>query len=155
MDNKMNLRLRMLAGTAVAAMAVCPTWATAQTADSQAPGDQSSQEIVVTGFRESLAKALAVKLTADHIEDSLIAEDIGKLPHQNIAEAIERIPGVIVSTSTVNGSGQSAGEPTEISVRGFSPEFAAALYNGRVLATVSGGREFDFDVRSEEHTSEL
>ena len=105
-----------------------------------------SQTVVVTGFRASLKKALDIKLTADHIQDSLVAEDIGKLPDQNIAEAIQRIPGIVVSTNTVNGSGQSTGEPTEISVRGFSPEFATALYNGRVLATDSGGREFDFDV---------
>ena len=113
-------------------------------AESTAP-DQS-KTIVITGLRASLKKALDIKLSADHIQDTLVAEDIGKLPDQNIAEAIERIPGIIVSTSTVNGSGQSAGEPTEISVRGFPPEFATALYNGRVLATDSGGREFDFDV---------
>lgn len=111
-----------------------------------APATDQSQAIVITGLRASLKKALDIKLSADHIQDSLVAEDIGKLPDQNIAEAIERIPGIVVSTATVNGSGQSAGEPTEISVRGFSPEFAAALYNGRVLATDSGGREFDFDV---------
>ena len=118
--------------------------ATAAAAQTTAP-DQS-KAIVITGLRASLKKALDIKLSADHIQDSLVAEDIGKLPDQNIAEAIERIPGIVVSTATVNGSGQSAGEPTEISVRGFPPEFAAALYNGRVLATDSGGREFDFDV---------
>ena len=120
--------------------------APAATDQSQAPGTGDQSSIVVTGFRASLAKALNIKLSADHIQDSIVAEDIGKLPDQNIAEAIERIPGITVSTFTVNGSGQSAGEPTEISVRGFSPEFAVALYNGRVLATDSGGREFDFDV---------
>jgi TonB-dependent receptor len=121
-----------------------PQDATKAPAETTAP-DQS-QTIVITGLRASLKKALDIKLSADHIQDSLVAEDIGKLPDQNIAEAIERIPGIVVSTSTVNGSGQSAGEPTEISVRGFPPEFATALYNGRVLATDSGGREFDFDV---------
>jgi TonB-dependent receptor len=140
--------MNLLAGS-VAGLAVCPTAAFAQTASlppvAAAPAD-AEPSIVITGFRASLKKALDIKLSADHIQDSLVAEDIGKLPDQNIAEAIERIPGIVVSTSTVNGSGQSAGEPTEISVRGFSPEFAAALYNGRVLATDSGGREFDFDV---------
>lgn len=116
------------------------------TDQSTATNAQQSNAIVVTGIRASLRKALDVKLKSDHIVDSIVAEDIGKLPDQNIAEAIERIPGIVVSTSTVNGSGQSAGEPTEISVRGFPPEFAVALYNGRVLATDSGGREFDFDV---------
>ena len=144
--------INALASLIVAVMAICPAWATAQNADAQAPAATSPkagenlEEVVVTGFRQSLKKALDIKLAADHIVDSIVAEDIGKLPDQNIAEALERIPGVIVSTSTVNGSGQSAGEPTEITVRGFSPEFSTALYNGRVLATDSGGREFDFDV---------
>lgn len=137
----------MLAATS--SLAFIATAAQAQDATNASGGGTApdqSQGIVITGLRQSLKKALDVKLSADHIQDSLVAEDIGKLPDQNIAEAIERIPGIVVSTATVNGSGQSAGEPTEISVRGFSPEFAAALYNGRVLATDSGGREFDFDV---------
>lgn len=154
MGTNSTIRLNLLAGSAVAVIAICPGAALAQStgapASVAAPAvvtdAEKEQEIVVTGFRASLKKALQIKLDADHIQDSLVAEDIGKLPDQNIAEAIERIPGVIVSTATVNGSGQSAGEPTEISVRGFSPEFGTALYNGRVLATDSGGREFDFDV---------
>ena len=152
MTKRVEMSMKARASLIIAAMAICPPWATAQSANAQAPAatspsaSENLDEVVVTGFRESLKKALDIKLAADHIVDSMVAEDIGKLPDQNIAEAIERIPGIIVSTSTVNGSGQSAGEPTEISVRGFSPEFAAALYNGRVLATDSGGREFDFDV---------
>lgn len=105
-----------------------------------------SKTIVVTGFRASLKKALNIKLTADHIVDSIVAEDIGKLPDQNIAEAIERVPGISVSTLTVNGNNATAGEPTEITVRGLNPEFTTALYNGRVLATDSNGREFNFDI---------
>jgi iron complex outermembrane receptor protein len=151
MGTNSTIRMNLLAGS-VAALALWPAAAVAQTAPmSSAPtanADSSTDptEIVVTGFRASLKKALQIKLNADHIQDSIVADDIGKLPDQNIAEAIQRIPGVIVSTATVNGSGQSAGEPTQISVRGFSPEFGTALYNGRVLATDSGGREFDFDV---------
>jgi len=153
MKRKLDLFLKVLAGSVIAAMAIFPTWAAAQNANPPAPAATSPnasaedlEELTVTGFRSSLKKALDIKLSADHIVDSIVAEDIGKLPDQNIAEALERIPGISVSTFTVNGSGQSAGEPTEISVRGFSPQFTTALYNGRVLATDSGGREFDFDV---------
>jgi TonB-dependent receptor len=106
----------------------------------------ADQEVVVTGFRASLAKALNNKLQSDHIIDSIVSEDIGKLPDQNIAEAMERIPGIAVSTATVNGNNATAGEPTQITVRGLSPEFTTALYNGRVLATDSNGREFNFDI---------
>jgi len=114
----------------------------ATSATSAAPTD----EVVVTGFRASLTKALHNKLQSDHIMDSIVSEDIGKLPDQNISEAIERIPGIAVSTATVNGNNATAGEPTEITVRGLNPEFTTALYNGRVLATDSNGREFNFDI---------
>lgn len=153
MKKKLDLSLNVLAGSAIAALGMCPNWAGAQTANAQTSASTSQdatpetlEEVTVTGFRASLKKALDIKLNADHIEDTIVAEDIGKLPDQNIGESLERIPGISVSTFTVNGSGQSAGEPTEISVRGFSPQFTTALYNGRVLATDSGGREFDFDV---------
>ncbi|MGN6619658.1 MAG: TonB-dependent receptor [Sphingomonas sp.] len=122
------------------------TSASAGGGQSDAAAPSQSQDIVVTGFRASLAKALNVKLNADHIVDSIVAEDIGKLPDQNIAEAMERIPGISVSTLTVNGNNATAGEPTEITVRGLNPEFTTALYNGRVLATDSNGREFNFDI---------
>ncbi|MBN9924093.1 hypothetical protein JND39_15015, partial [Listeria monocytogenes] len=81
-----------------------------QSTPSSATSEAPSQDIVVTGFRASLSKALDVKLRSDHIGDSIVAEDIGKLPDQNIAEAIERIPGVAVSTMTVNGNNATAGE---------------------------------------------
>jgi TonB-dependent receptor len=64
--------------------------------------------------------------------------DIGKLPDQNIAEAIQRIPGVTISRD--NGEGQF------ITVRGLGPAFSTALYNGRILATENQGREFSFDI---------
>src|ERR1700690_898720 len=114
MRKKLGLSLKLLAGSVLAAMAICPTWAAAQNASAQAPAATSTnasademEEITVTGFRASLKKALDIKLNADHIEDTIVAEDIGKLPDQNIAEALERIPGISVSTFTVNGSGQS------------------------------------------------
>lgn len=147
----------LLMATTGLACASTPAWAQ-DTADSQTPAPAQDaangqavaatqpQDIVVTGFRASLQKALNVKLNADHIVDSIVAEDIGKLPDQNIAEAMERIPGISVSTLTVNGNNATAGEPTEITVRGLNPEFTTALYNGRVLATDSNGREFNFDI---------
>ena len=126
MRKQLNLSLKVLAGSAIAALGMCPNWAGAQTTSPQTSGSTSQnpttdnlEEVTVTGYRKSLKEALDIKLSSDHIVDSLVAEDIGKLPDQNIAEALERIPGISVSTFTVNGSGQSAGEPTEITVRGF------------------------------------
>ncbi|SEN61843.1 TonB-dependent receptor [Sphingomonas gellani] len=95
-------------------------------------------DIVVTGLRESLKRAVDIKRSADNIVDSIVADDIGKLPDQNIAEAIQRVPGVTISRD--NGEGQF------ITVRGLGPAFSTALYNGRILATENQGREFSFDI---------
>ena len=100
--------------------------------------DGGKDEIVVTGLRESLRRAVDIKRSADNIVDSIVADDIGKLPDQNIAEAIQRIPGVTISRD--NGEGQF------ITVRGLGPAFSTALYNGRILATENQGREFSFDI---------
>ncbi|WP_404334459.1 TonB-dependent receptor [Sphingomonas sp. MMS12-HWE2-04] len=107
-----------------------------QTADSSVQTEDDA--IVVTGLRESLRRAVDIKRSADNIVDSIVAEDIGKLPDQNIAEAIQRIPGVTISRD--NGEGQF------ITVRGLGPAFSTALYNGRILATENQGREFSFDI---------
>ncbi len=105
--------------------------------DDARPSD-AEQAIVVTGLRESLKRAVDIKRSADNIVDSIVADDIGKLPDQNIAEAIQRIPGVTISRD--NGEGQF------ITVRGLGPAFSTALYNGRILATENQGREFSFDI---------
>jgi iron complex outermembrane recepter protein len=102
------------------------------------PDTAADDAIVVTGLRESLRRATDIKRSADNIVDSIVADDIGKLPDQNIAEAIQRIPGVTISRD--NGEGQF------ITVRGLGPAFSAALYNNRVLATENQGREFSFDI---------
>lgn len=103
-----------------------------------APDTATEETIVVTGLRESLRRAVDIKRSADNIVDSIVADDIGKLPDQNIAEAIQRIPGVTISRD--NGEGQF------ITVRGLGPAFSTALYNGRILATENQGREFSFDI---------
>ncbi|MFS2108114.1 TonB-dependent receptor [Sphingomonas sp. Sphisp140] len=107
-------------------------------AQSSVQPTEEEQAIVVNGLRESLRRAVDIKRSADNIVDSIVADDIGKLPDQNIAEAIQRIPGVTISRD--NGEGQF------ITVRGLGPAFSTALYNGRILATENQGREFSFDI---------
>jgi len=109
-----------------------------QSGDPGAGTDGGVDEVVVTGLRESLRRAVDIKRAAPNIVDSIVADDIGKLPDQNIAEAIQRIPGVTISRD--NGEGQF------ITVRGLGPAFSTALYNGRILATENQGREFSFDI---------
>lgn len=105
-------------------------------------------EVVVTGFRGSLAQALNVKRREAGAVDVIVAEDIADFPDQNLAEAIQRIPGVAIT--------RDAGEGRNISVRGLGPDFTRIRINGmEALGTTGGtdssggtnrGRGFDFNV---------
>lgn len=110
-----------------------------------AAGDaEQSGEIVVTGIRASLSKALDIKRTAQGVVDAISAEDIGKFPDTNLAESLQRITGVSIDRSN--------GEGSTVTVRGFGPEFNLVLLNGRQMPTSSLGdgasapssRSFDF-----------
>ena len=80
------------------------------------------EEVVVTGYRESLEVALDAKRDSVNFTDSISAEDVGKLPDNNLAEALQRVPGVQISRT--NGEGQ------QISLRGMGPSFARVLLDG-------------------------
>ncbi len=93
--------------TGVSALAIC--WAigasaSAQTAPAAPPSSDTVEEVVVTGIRKSIAAALEQKRAAESIVDVVSAEDIGKLPDQNIAESMSRIPGVQISRKDGEGS---------------------------------------------------
>jgi outer membrane receptor for ferrienterochelin and colicin len=67
--------------------------ARAQASDARAE-DASMEEIIVTGHRESAATAQAIKRSAIEVVDSIVAEDVGKLPDNNVADALARVTGV-------------------------------------------------------------
>ncbi len=100
------------------------------------------EEVVVTGIRGSLKRAIDVKQNASGIVDAIAAEDLGKFPDLNVAESLQRISGVSID--------RSGGEGQQITVRGLGPQFNTVLLNGRQIATDSGGREFNFDVLAAE-----
>ncbi|HST45446.1 MAG TPA: TonB-dependent receptor [Luteimonas sp.] len=81
--------------------------------------------IVVTGLRSSLASAQATKQDSDQIVDSIVAEDIGKLPDVTASDSLARVPGVQVS--------RGGGEAGQVLVRGL-PDIATS-YNGRDIFT--------------------
>jgi TonB-dependent receptor len=117
----------------------------AATPAADAPAEQA--DIVVTGFRASLNSALNQKRQEVAAVDSIVAEDIGKFPDSNLAESMQRIPGVALS----RGDG---GEGRNISVRGLGAQFTRVRINGMEgVSQVSGsdirggvatGRSFDF-----------
>lgn len=139
------------ASTLALSALTAPNNAVAADANSNAtPGDADLNEIVVTGLRASLQKSLDIKRDSDGIVDAISAEDIGKFPDSNLATAMERIPGVTVSRQSVSltgtGGTSSAGGSSEITVRGFGPQFNETLFDGRQVPTAIGNtsRGFDF-----------
>ena len=116
--------------------------------------DQAAeQDIVVVGYRRSLQDAQQNKRRAVNTIESIMAEDIAKLPDLNLAESIQRLPGVAIS--------REGGEGRNITLRGFAPDFTRTTLNGMEVPsssdgldsggfTINAGRAFDFHVFASE-----
>ncbi|HTM80531.1 TonB-dependent receptor [Asticcacaulis sp.] len=123
-------------------MTALSTAAYAQTEDGPAvAAPPADAEIIVVGIRRSLRSSQDIKKNTQGMVDAITAEDIGKFPDTNLAEAIQRIPGVTIDRSNNEGS--------RVTVRGFGPEYNLVTLNGRSMpASVGGGmsatRSFDF-----------
>ncbi|HEX8472067.1 MAG TPA: TonB-dependent receptor [Brevundimonas sp.] len=134
--------------TTVAAQTAPVETAPAQTDSVQTtPDDDAAQvgDIVVTGFRSSLQRALNIKKSEAGAVDVILAEDMADFPDQNLAEAIQRLPGVTIDR--VNGQG------TTISVRGLGSDFTRTRINGLEAQAALGGnrnRSFDFSMFASE-----
>ncbi len=162
---EMRRTARMCLQTGASVGALLVSWAmpaVAQTAPEQTASEQSGtvspsgdqgvvnpqgngsaslgDDIVVTGVRASLSSAQAIKRNSDQIVDSIVAEDIGKLPDRNVAEALQRITGVQIQ--------RSFGEGSQVAIRGLSQ--VRTEINGRDVFTANGGRNLSLeDVPSE------
>jgi TonB-dependent receptor len=118
-------RAALMAGAAAMALAAVAASAAAQQTDRQ--DETSVDDIIVTGsFATSLADALTIKRRADSISDVVSASDIGNFPAVNVAEALQRVPGVSIS--------REAGEGQFVSVRGLGPNFQSVTLNGAPIA---------------------
>ncbi|MFL9839807.1 TonB-dependent receptor [Sphingomonas sp. ST-64] len=98
--------------------------AEAETGGTQAP----TTEVIVTGIRESEAESIDIKRRSKLIVDSIVAEDIGKLPDQNVAESLERVSGVQVR--------REIDEAADIAIRGLSQN--RLEFNGHTLISPYG-----------------
>ena len=107
----------VLAG--VLSLAIAPT--------TMAQEDEPIEEIIAVGIRGSLANAVDQKRNSENLKEVIIAEDIGKLPDQNLAEVLENIPGVQIT--------REAGVGTGVQIRGTGSNIT--LMNG--VATVGSG----------------
>jgi TonB-dependent receptor len=129
------MRLRNLvrssASLAVLAAATSPAWAQdvpAGAAATPAATDSTGDDtIVVTGLRRSLQSAQNIKRNADQVIDSVVAEDIGKLPDVAVSDTAARIPGIQVV--------RERGEAGSVLLRGLDRSYYTTTYNGREIFT--------------------
>ena len=127
---------------ALAIAALLSANAYAQDADPASEAEQDKKDeateldtVVVTGVRGSVTKAQQIKQNAEQIVDSIVAEDIGKLPDNNVAEALQRISGIQID--------RNYGEGSNIAIRGLTQ--VRTELNGRDIFTANDGRGLSFE----------
>ncbi|ATD68915.1 TonB-dependent receptor [Luteimonas chenhongjianii] len=133
--------------------------AASEGSEDAAPAADATQleTVSVVGYRASVERALDIKRGEAGVVDAIVAEDIGKFPDLNLAESLQRIPGVVIT--------RDAGEGRAISVRGLGPDFTRVRINGMEALTTVGasdqsggsnrGRGFDFNVFASDLFSQL
>ncbi|MBU8975990.1 MULTISPECIES: TonB-dependent receptor [unclassified Lysobacter] len=144
------LALQLSAVSALAQEAAAPAAAPAAAQSTDQPTELDT--VTVTGFRGALEKALDKKRSEIGVVDAIVAEDIADFPDLNLAESLQRIPGVSIA--------RDAGEGRQISVRGLDSQFTRVRINGMEALTTTGGtdssgganrgRGFDFNVFASE-----
>jgi iron complex outermembrane recepter protein len=117
--------------------------------EEEAAAEEGFMEVIeVKGFRHSLEESVELKRDAVNARDSIVTEDIGKMPDLNLAEAIQRVPGVAIV--------REGGEGRQLSLRGLDASFTRVTLNGMEVPASTGGldssgginrgRGFDFNV---------
>jgi iron complex outermembrane receptor protein len=118
----------------------------AEETNKAAPAKEEQIEVIgVTGFRGSLQKAQAVKMSENSIVEVLSAEDIGKLPDTSVAESLARLPGL----AGERRNGRTSG----LSVRGFNENYVGTSLNGRELLGMGDNRGVEYDLYPSEIVS--
>jgi iron complex outermembrane recepter protein len=130
--------------------------ASAQAADAQsgsAKDTQTLEEITVVGIRESLKRSIQTKRDADAIVDAITAEDIGKFPSTNVAEAMSQIPGVTID--------RRFGQGERVSINGTDPSLNLTFLDGHPVAQTTWlygeqpNRGFDYTLLAPEILGKL
>ena len=111
--------------------------------------DASGNDLIVTGYRQSLQSAQSLKRNSDSIVDSVTAEDIGALPDRSVVETLQRIPGVSISRFAAGvDPDHFSVEGSQATVRGLT--YVRSEFNGREAFSALNGRSLGFqDVPSE------
>src|SRR5215469_6955665 len=98
-----------------------------------AAGSSQLETVIVNGLRASYEQSIERKRAADTVIEVVTADDVGKLPDKNVADAVQRLPGVNISS----GSGGEGGfsENDRVSIRGTNPSLTQTTLNGHAIAT--------------------
>ncbi|MEO6078939.1 MAG: TonB-dependent receptor [Steroidobacteraceae bacterium] len=131
------MRAALYGGGSVVALALGSSLNTAGAASAEAEED-ALDAVVVTGYRASLQSAVATKRREDNIVDVIKADDLASFPDANLAESIQRIPGVSVT--------RDAGEGRTITVRGLGGDFVRTTLNGIEAYSATTGSTLGVDV---------
>ncbi len=131
---RVRVRSALLAGVSAAAAAATP--AVAQ----QAEADAQQEVIVVRGVRSQLLESAQIEREAVNVQSVITADDIGQFPDQNIAESLQRLPGLVII--------RDEGEGRFVSVRGLPSDFAQVTVNNAQIGSSDpgGGRSTALDV---------
>ncbi|MDA7826559.1 TonB-dependent receptor plug domain-containing protein, partial [Porticoccaceae bacterium] len=118
-------------------------------AEDSSEGENSAalEEVLVLGIRGSLERSMDMKRDATGVVDGISAEEMGKFPDTNLAEALQRISGVSISRAN--------GEGSQITVRGFGPDFNLVTLNGRQMPGTGNSRSYNLENLSSEGVDAL
>ncbi|MFT4178427.1 MAG: TonB-dependent receptor [Thermomonas sp.] len=129
----MNVRKNVLSISIVAALGMVGV---AHAQDQNATTEQAAKDldtVVVTGIRGSVEKSLDVKREAKSHVEVVSAEDIGKMPDKNVADSLQRLPGVTISSAGASEGGFD--ENDRVSMRGTNPSLTLTQINGHPVSS--------------------
>lgn len=139
MTNRARSRVFVSVLMGATALATVPAWAqtapqpapqaAAQPAPAAAAQDEETEvdEVIVTGFRQSYANAIAAKRNEDSITDGISSDGLGRFPDLNVGEALQRVPGVQINR-------EAEGRDATINLRGLPGSFSRLTMNGVAFA---------------------
>ncbi|RYY04397.1 MAG: TonB-dependent receptor [Gammaproteobacteria bacterium] len=138
LKKKLPMYIKMASSVSLAVSAM------GMTAHTFAAEAETTEEIVITGQRASIQSAQEIKKNSSVIVDSIVAEDIGKLPDRSVTEALQRVPGVTINRYDNMGDPEHfAGEGSGVAIRGLTQ--VRAELNGRDIFSAANGRGLSFE----------
>ena len=120
-------------------LAVSSLATTSAFAQATATESESLEEVTVTGYRNSIEASLDQKREANAFIDVVSAEDVGKFPDKNVADSLQRVPGIIIT--------RDGGEGSRVSIRGLQADLTLTQLNGNYVASADSldpARSFNY-----------